>query len=65
MLAVPGWLAFRLRHDLYLLFILLFAFNLLVESMFEVQAGILFYALFNTLFFIGMKNGDPFARTPA
>jgi len=51
MLAAPAFLAFRRKRYLYLSFILLFALNLLFESMLETQAGVVFYAFFNTFLF--------------
>jgi hypothetical protein len=33
-----------------------FTFNILVESMLEVQAGVVYYAFFNSLFFFGWKT---------
>ncbi|MCB2221035.1 MAG: O-antigen ligase family protein [Bacteroidetes bacterium] len=43
--------AFKHNNLLYLSFILLFAFHILVESMLERQAGVVFYAFFNALLF--------------
>jgi O-antigen ligase len=43
--------AFKYSNPLYLSFILLFAFHILVESMLERQAGVVFYAFFNALLF--------------
>jgi O-antigen ligase len=57
MLVIPGWQAFRRRNLLYFLFLLVFALNILVESMLEVQAGVVYYAFFNTLLFCYMKSG--------
>lgn len=48
---LPGYMAFKQNHLLYLLFLSLFAFNLLVESMLERQAGVVFYAFFNAFLF--------------
>jgi O-antigen ligase len=41
---------------LYGAFIFLFAFNCLVESMLEVQAGVIFYGFFNSLLFFNRTN---------
>ena len=51
MLAWPGILALRRKDYIYFFFILLFSMNILTESMFENQAGIVFYAFFNALLF--------------
>lgn len=50
-LFVPAWYAFRRKQLLYLGFLVIFAFNILVESMLERQAGVTFYALFNSFLF--------------
>ncbi len=49
---IPIIYSFRHRYYLYLLFLLLLMFNLLVESMFENQAGVVFYAFMNSFLFI-------------
>lgn len=56
MLLIPAIRAVRIRDTLYLLFILVFAFNILVESMLEEQAGVVYYAFFNTLLFFRCKE---------
>jgi O-antigen ligase len=48
---IPGIFAFRNGQLLYLLFLVMFAFNLLVESMLERQAGVVFYGLINSYLF--------------
>jgi len=59
-LILPIIAAFKMRHMIYLLFLLLIGFNLLFESMFERQAGVVFYAFFNgLLFFYLIMNLDP------
>jgi len=58
MLVLPGWLAVRRIHFIYFSFLAVFAFNILVESMLEVQAGVIYYAFFNSLFFFGWKAMD-------
>ncbi|TRZ75853.1 MAG: O-antigen ligase domain-containing protein [Bacteroidetes bacterium] len=56
MLMLPGILAIRRKDNLYLVFLGIFAFNILVESMFETQAGVVFYAFFNAFLFISMST---------
>ncbi len=56
MLVIPGILAIRRKDNLYLVFLGIFAFNILVESMFETQAGVVFYAFFNAFLFISMST---------
>lgn len=51
MLMAPGYGALREKQYLYFLFLLIIAFNLLFESMFETQAGVIFYAFFNVFLF--------------
>ena len=51
MLFIPLFQSLKHRNILYFLFLLLITFNLLFESMFERQAGVVFYAFFNGLFF--------------
>lgn len=41
---------------IYLLFLIIIAFNFLVESMLERQAGVIFYAFFNSYFFLIKKR---------
>ncbi len=50
-LMIPAYGSFREKKYLYLLFLLIFAFNILFESMFETQAGVIFYAFFNVFLF--------------
>jgi O-antigen ligase len=50
-LLVPAWYAFQQKHLLYMAFLAIFAFNMLVESMLERQAGVTFYAFFNSFLF--------------
>ena len=54
-LFLPLYEALRQKNILVFLFILIVAFNLLVESMFERQAGIVFYSFFNALLFFWMR----------
>lgn len=51
MLILPMYFSIKRHHYLYLFFLLLLTLNLLTESMFERQTGVVFYALFNVLFF--------------
>jgi O-antigen ligase len=50
-LILPGILAVRRNQIMYLVFVLLIGFHILVESMLERQAGVVFYAFFNGLLF--------------
>jgi O-antigen ligase len=54
-LVLPGWLAIRRHHFIYFSFLLVFTINILVESMLEVQAGVIYYAFFNALLFSGLE----------
>ncbi|PKP18955.1 MAG: hypothetical protein CVU05_12435 [Bacteroidetes bacterium HGW-Bacteroidetes-21] len=54
---VPLWVSIRRKYWLYTVFILVFGFNILVESMLEVQAGIVFYAFWNSLLWVILANG--------
>jgi O-antigen ligase len=56
LLIIPGWMAVRRLDMVCLAFLVVFAFNILVESMLEVQAGVIFYSFFNVLFFFGLKS---------
>lgn len=59
MIVLPAWDALRGGDMVFLLFLLLFAFNILFESMLEGQAGVVFYAFFNTLLLATIKKrGD-------
>ncbi|MBP7498128.1 MAG: O-antigen ligase family protein [Bacteroidales bacterium] len=51
-LILPAIIAIRQKNIIYLMFIFLVAFNFLFESMLEVQAGVVFYAFFNSLLFL-------------
>ncbi len=55
-LIIPLWLSFRKRKWLYFAFICFFTFNILVESMLEVQAGIVFFTFFNIILWIDLNN---------
>ncbi len=47
----PIWYGFKQQYILYMAFGVMITFNLLVESMFERQAGIMFFAFFNAFLF--------------
>ena len=51
MLFFPAIRAFRQKDFLFMIFLAIFAVNIMVESMLENQAGVIFYALFNALLF--------------
>jgi O-antigen ligase len=51
MLILPAIRAVKTGQYLYFVFIIVFSFNILVESMLEIQAGVVFYAFFNCFFF--------------
>ena len=55
---LPSLFAFRKKHLLYLLFLIIFAFNMLVESMLERQAGVVFYGLMNSFLFYFSYKGS-------
>ncbi len=56
MFLLPFIFAIKEKNYLYAFFLVIVSLNLLVESMFETQAGVMFYAFFNTLFFIKGKE---------
>lgn len=53
---IPFIVAVRRRSWLYCSFLLLVSFNLLFESILERQAGVMFYAFFNSLLFVAMMQ---------
>lgn len=53
-LLLPLLYSVKKRQVIYFIFILLFGFNLLIESMLERQAGVVFYAFFSGLLFFYM-----------
>ncbi len=55
-LILPALYSIEFKHYLYLIFILLIAFNFLFESMLETQAGVVFYAFFNAYLFAIKKD---------
>jgi O-antigen ligase len=63
MLVFPAIQALRRKYFIYFLFLAIFAVNIMLESMLEIQAGVVFYALFNALLFISDRpdpSGNPF-----
>jgi O-antigen ligase len=48
-LLIPAYLCFRRKDVIYLIFLLLLMINFIPESMFETQAGVMFYGFFNAL----------------
>jgi O-antigen ligase len=64
-LLLPLWVAWKKKNYLYTTFILIMLLNLLTESMFETQAGVIFYAFFNSLFlFPKNKKHDSILPSP-
>ena len=55
-LYLPFIHSIRQKKYLYALFILIIFLNFLVESMLETQAGVIFYAFFNSLLYASHKN---------
>lgn len=55
MLGFPLWHAVRKKELVYAGFILFFGFNILVESMMEVQAGIVFFAFWTVLLWARLR----------
>ena len=63
-LLIPLIPAYRKRNHLYMAFLLLFALNIAVESMLEIQAGVVFYAFFNAVLFRSCQASiSTFSRT--
>lgn len=57
LLIYPLWMAYKRKNLLYLGLVIMMSFNLLVESMFERQAGLMFYAFFNAfIYFLMLKD---------
>jgi len=54
----PVYFGFKRKILLYFLLGFLMAINILVESMFERQAGVMFYAFFNSLLFFYYKSDE-------
>lgn len=58
-LAVPGILAIRQKKIVHFAFLLIFAVGCVTESMLYVQKGIVFFALFNSLFTFHLLQPNP------
>ncbi|MDO9512186.1 MAG: O-antigen ligase family protein [Bacteroidales bacterium] len=58
MFLIPGLYAIRSRDLLYFLFLAIVGMNLLFESMFERQAGVVFYTFFNAYLFFSRRGND-------
>lgn len=54
----PIWYGFTHQHLIYMCFGIMMAFNLLVESMFERQAGIMFFGFFNAFLYYVARTKD-------
>jgi O-antigen ligase len=57
----PFFYSVRRKNLIYFFFLLLLFMNLMVESMFERQAGVIFFAFFNSLFLLTIDNNKDFA----
>ncbi len=55
-LILPAIYSVEQKYYLYLIFLILVAFNFLFESMLETQAGVVFYAFFNAYLFAIKKD---------
>jgi O-antigen ligase len=58
-LLLPAIRALRRGQAIYLVFLVIFAINILFESMLEIQQGVVFYAFLNILLFTANRNGNP------
>jgi len=56
MFIIPFYNAYKNKHHIYLMFLLLFGLNLLTDSLLEVQAGVMFYGFFNAVLFFSNTN---------
>lgn len=54
----PLLISFKNEYYLYSFFLMLILLNLLTESMLERQAGVVFYSMFNALFFMSYFNNN-------
>ncbi len=59
MMLLPSLIAIRQEQHLYVIFLLIFALNIAFESMLEVQAGVVYFAFFNTFLFWVWKGNNP------
>jgi O-antigen ligase len=57
--AVPAFLSFKQGSYIYFTFLFITGISMFFESMFETQAGVVFYALFNVLLYTSYQS-DPF-----
>ncbi len=55
-LFLPMIYSIKRHYYLYLMFLLLIVFNISVESMFENQAGVIFYTFFNSFLFLSGRQ---------
>lgn len=53
---LPFYQAMKSGNSLYMFFLIIIVLNILVESMLERQAGVIFYAFFNSLLFFYFKS---------
>ncbi len=60
----PLWISLKKSYLIYVAFIFIVAFNFLFESMLERQAGMMFYAFFNTFLF-SIKEELRVCRSPS
>jgi O-antigen ligase len=51
MLVFPAIRAFQQKDFIFMIFLAVFAVNIMLESMLENQAGVIFYALFNVILY--------------
>lgn len=58
MLFIPLYFSLKNKYYLYGCFIVLICFNFFTEAMLERQAGVVFYALFNALFFMAYFDNN-------
>jgi O-antigen ligase len=56
MIALPAWYSLWHQYDLYFVFLLIFGMNILFESMFEIQQGVIFFSYFNMILFRGRRS---------
>ncbi|MFO8129934.1 MAG: O-antigen ligase family protein [Bacteroidales bacterium] len=57
-LILPGIFSVRKRGFIYFCFLMIIGFNMLVESMLERQAGVVFYSFFNAFLFAVFHAGE-------
>jgi O-antigen ligase len=55
-LLIPFWVSLKNKYWLYAAFIAFFTLNIMVESMLEVQAGIVFFAFWNSVLWICLQQ---------